>query len=253
MLKRRLHLCIIKKNTSHVQIIFLYTTKTTIGPNNRTLSFGDLLVTDQKKEKTLISTSLLTVFKSQCERQQEQRVMCVSCWALQAHIHHTAKVQRLMTISHPALASIAVTLSCWLNLALLTTKLPLSWPSHNIHRTVSLHSEEPGLNKAEECTGRQVWVGEGSRPSPLTVLPHTHTHTHHQAILTLHSTHTTWRNEPCQRPGNCVRWCWRSQGSLWQWESSTPLSVFTVFKVGARSTCLSGGWLNEWHNKKWNN
>lgn len=136
----------------------------------------------------------LSVFKTQCERQQELEVMCVSCWALQARIYHRAKVQRLMAISHPVLAYRAVTLSCWLNLALLTTKLPLSLPSHNVHRAASLHLEEPGLNKAEECTGAgtergRCEVGEGSRPTPLMVAPppppsmprfHSVAHAHHE-------------------------------------------------------------------------
>lgn len=68
------------------------------------------------------------------------------------------KGQRLMVISHPAPASRAMTLSCRLNLALLTTKLPLSPPSHNVLSTVSphLHLGGPGLTRrknAEELAG----------------------------------------------------------------------------------------------------
>lgn len=59
--------------------------------------------------------------------------------ATHGHIYHCAKGQRLMAISHPSLASRAMTLSCWLSLALLTSKLPLRKPSHKVLSAVSLH------------------------------------------------------------------------------------------------------------------
>lgn len=170
-------------------------------------------------------------------------------------MHHCAKGQRLMVISHPSLASGAMTLSCWFSLALLTTKLPL-WitllqsPQHRV-------SPSPfgklRLNKAEECGGEREdpagVSGPGLKPKNST--------SGSRAPLVCHAS-TSWNTHAmgmhtCQHPGKGVQWCWRGQGPHWRWESSIPLSVFTVFKVGAQSTCLSGGWLNEWHNKKWNN
>lgn len=60
-----------------------------------------------------------------------------------------------MVISHPGLASGAMTLSCWLSLALFTTKLRLRLHQHKVLSTASPPSpfEEPWLNKAEECRG----------------------------------------------------------------------------------------------------
>lgn len=71
------------------------------------------------------------------------------------HIYHCAKGQRLMVISHPSPASGAMTLSCWLSLALLTTKLPLSptLPQSPQHSVPPSPFEKPWLNKAEECGG----------------------------------------------------------------------------------------------------
>lgn len=176
-------------------------------------------------------------------------------------IYHCAKGQRLMVISHPSLASRAVTLSCWLSLALLTTKLPLCppLPQSPPHSVPPSPFGKPWFNKAEECGGggKELAGVSGSQWPRLTTKKSTcGSRAPWYVMLPLHGTRTSWHTHTthaCQHRGNSVHWYWRGQGSHWRWESSIPLSVFTVFKVGAQSTCLSGGWLNEWHNKKWNN
>lgn len=130
------------------------------------------------------------------------------------HIYHCAKGQRLMVISHPALASRAMTLICWLGLASLTTKLPLCSPSHKVLSTASLylHLGSCGLTRQKnvEEEGEELAGVSGSQwprlktkkvdlwqPCPLVHHASTSWHTH--AMST----------RACQHPGNSVYWCWR--------------------------------------------
>lgn len=174
------------------------------------------------------------------------------------HIYHCAKGQRLMAISHPCLVSRAMTLSCWLSQALLTTKLPLCKPSQKVLCIVSLHLhlQSRGLTRRKNAEegGKELAGASGSQWQWLKTKNSTcGNRTPWYVVLPLHGTRTPWARMHASTQATVYTRCWRGQGSHWRWESSIPLSVFTVFKVGAQSTCLSGGWLNEWHNKKWNN
>lgn len=112
-------------------------------------------------------------------------------------IYHCAKGQRLMVISHPSLASRAVTLSCWLSLALLTTKLPLCppLPQSPPHSVPPSPFGKPWFNKAEECGGggKELAGVSGSQwPRLKTKKSTCGSRAPWYVMLPLHGTRTPW-------------------------------------------------------------
>lgn len=135
---------------------------------------------------------------------------------------------------------------------------PQMWPDLINHFEESLISVSPSplrkemLIKAEKCGWNSRRYSQWAKIKT-TNLTHGSSSSK-QSVVSLHgTTHTHTSIHACRHFGNSLYQCWREQSFYWRWESSIPLIVFTVFKVEAPSTCLSGGWLNEWHNKKWNN
>lgn len=188
--------------------------------------------------------------------QRELEVTCISCWDPQAHIPLCQRSEVNGNISpFPGLKghdfALLIKPSITHNQITASPTLPQS-PHHSVPPSPF---GKPWLNKAEECGGggKELAGVSGSQwPRLKTKKSTCGSGAPWYVMLPLHGTHAM-STHACQHPGNSVYWCWRGQGSRWRWESSIPLSVFTVFKVGAQSTCLSGRWLNEWHNKKWNN
>lgn len=71
----------------------------------------------------------------------------------QRHIYHCAKGQMLMVISHPILASRAVTLSCWLSPTLLMTKLLPILPQNPQHSVAATPWGSCGLTRRKNMEG----------------------------------------------------------------------------------------------------
>lgn len=161
-------------------------------------------------------------------------------------LHHCAKGQRLMAISHPSPASGAVTLSRRLSRALLTSKLPLQInpPTKSSAHTlsISIWGGRGSTRRKDGCWGKGGGgaagaSGPGLRPrkSALAMAAPSR-----YVSLPLHGTRV---RASAQAGGRAQRgWQGRGGGSHRRRESSVPPSVFTVFKVlRAHSARLSGG------------
>lgn len=131
----------------------------------------------------------------------------------------------------------------WSSRTSLTSKLALRIiPSHKVLATRSLH-----LHLRWEGCGstRRKDKGGGGRPCRCRWA---RARAQEKCALPVSLASTSRHTGTCQHPGGRAHRGWRGWGPL----ASVPPSVFTVFKVLQRAR-LSGGWLNEWHNKKWNN
>lgn len=112
----------------------------------------------------------------------------------QRHIYHCAKGQMLMVISHPILASRAVTLSCWLSPTLLMTKLLPILPQNPQHSVAATPWGSCGLTRrknmeeggeASRCEWESVAKAQDQEPT-------CGIHTPWYAMLPLHGTHAPW-------------------------------------------------------------